>query len=200
MLEQGPISNLVSQCREFQIRRNSVVKFLLISLTCLALLACRSTDLANWPRDLPERRYFIAAYEADVSNQRVQSRAAYLQWILSFYAGTVVAPTGWNEMQSAVVASAPLERRLGLDSQLHLLGRQIAAEWAKENERRLIDSRMLGIWGSVLQLVAGPEQQYAAIQLISSDVSGLLQDQLESSEINDARYEQRLGLHLFGDF
>lgn len=176
------------------------MKFLLISLTCLALLACRSADLANWPRDLPERRYFIAAYEADVSNQRDQSRAAYLQWILSFYAGTVVAPTGWNEMQSAVVASAPLERRLELDSQLHLLGRQIAAEWAKENKRRLIDSRMLGIWGSVLQLVAGPEQQYAAIQLISSDVSGLLQDQLESSEINDARYEQRLGLHLFGDF
>ncbi|MDD9890225.1 MAG: hypothetical protein OXU66_01655 [Gammaproteobacteria bacterium] len=176
------------------------MKIVVISFTCLALFTCRSADLANWPRDLPARQYFVAVYEADEINQEVQSREAYLQWILSFYAGTVVAPTGWNEMQLAVVESAPADRKVELEEQLFLLGRQIAAEWAKENAGRVIDSRMLGVWGSVLQLVVGADQQHAAIQLISSDVSGLLQNQLNSSEINDLRYEERLGLQLFGDF
>ncbi|NKB33828.1 MAG: hypothetical protein GKR91_12085 [Pseudomonadales bacterium] len=176
------------------------MKFGLISFTCLALFACRSTDLANWPGELPNQQHFIIAYEADGDNQAVQSQQEYLRWVLSFYEGTVVAPIGWTEMQSLVVDLADSEQRAGLNSQLFDLGRLIAAEWAKENAGRAIDSRMLGIWASVLQLVVSPEQQYAAIALISDDVKGLLQGELNRPEINDARYEQRLGLQFFGDF
>ena len=73
-------------------------------------------------------------------------------------------------------------------------------KWAKENSSRAIDSRMLSIWGSVLQLITGPEQLYAAIQLIRADVEALLNQDILGDEINDARYERRLGLQLFGDF
>ena len=59
---------------------------------------------------------------------------------------------------------------------------------------------MLSIWGSVLRLITGPEQLYSAIQLIRADVEALLNQDILGDEINDARYEQRLGLQLFGDF
>jgi len=176
------------------------VKFGLISLFCLTLLTCRSIDTADWPASLPSQDYFVEAYEADAVNQELQSRQEYLQWILSFYDGTVVAPTGWEAMQSMVVQNAAPEQRSKLNAQLFELGGQIAAEWAKENSGRAIDSRMLSIWGSVLQLVVGPEQLYAAIQLIRADAEGLLNRDLLGDEINDARYEERLGLRLFGDF
>ena len=56
---------------------------------------------------------------------------------------------------------------------------------------------MLGIWGSVLQLAEGPEQQQETIQLISEDVNALLENELLAAKIQDARYEQHLGLRLF---
>ena len=52
----------------------------------------------------------------------------------------------------------------------------------------------------MLQLKTGPEQLYAAIQLIRADVEALLNRDILGDEINDARYERRLGLQLFGDF
>ena len=112
----------------------------------------------------------------------------------------MVAPTGWTELQSVVTRAASEERKPGLEAQLTDLGGQIAAEWAKENDLRVIDSRMLGIWGSILQIALEPEQQFQAIQLISKDVEALLLGTLSESDIEDSRYEQRLGLELFGDF
>lgn len=180
------------------ILRHDLVKFLFISLVCFALHACHSIDSVNWPAELPNRQYFIAAYDADSVNQELQTVEAYLQWVVSFYEGTLVAPTGWSAMQTLVVKAALPSKRNALNEQLFLLGRQIAAEWAKENSGRAIDSRMLGIWGAVIQLSASPNEQNAAIQLIASDVNALLLGKLEYSEIRDARYEERLGIQLFG--
>ena len=175
------------------------MKVIYVSLTCFLLYACYSTDVINWPRELPERDYFVSAYRTDPVNREFQTREAYLQWIVSFYQGTLVAPTGWSQIQLLVVGSAPPSLKDELEEQLFLLGRQIAAEWAKDNSSRLIDSRMLGIWGAVLQLAEGPSQQYAGIQLIRKDVNELLLGKLLPSEVNDARYEENLGLQLFGD-
>jgi hypothetical protein len=176
------------------------VKFGLVCLSCLMLFSCRSTNLADWPDDLPTQSYFISSYSSDHANQAVQSQQEYLEWILSFYAGTLVAPTGWTDLQSLVIAAAPVERRPALQVQLRDLGGQIAAEWAKANDLRIIDSRMLGIWGSVLQMAVAPDQQFQAIQLISNDVAAILSGNLPASDIADSRYEQQLGLQLFGDF
>ena len=176
------------------------MKFALICLSCLLLLSCRTTDLADWPAELPAQSFFVANYSQDSANQAVQSRQDYLQWVLSFYTGTLVAPIGWIELQSLVIAAAARDRRVELQSQLADLGGQIAAEWAKENNTRVIDSRMLGIWGSVLQIAVEPNQQFQAIQLISEDVLAILAGNLSPADVDDARYEQQLGLQLFGDF
>ena len=176
------------------------MKFGLICLSSLMLFACRTADLTEWPTELPQKSFFISMYASDPGNIAVQSQQEYLQWILSFYGGTLVAPTGWTELQSVVTRAASEERKPGLEAQLTDLGGQIAAEWAKENDLRVIDSRMLGIWGSILQIALEPEQQFQAIQLISKDVEALLLGTLSESDIEDSRYAQRLGLELFGDF
>ncbi|MCH2347955.1 MAG: hypothetical protein MK299_11300 [Pseudomonadales bacterium] len=179
--------------------RRDIVKYGLISFLCLTLCACRNTDLPNWPSELPEQHYFVSAYQSDINNTAAQSQQEYLQWVLSFYEGNLVVPTGWLYIQNLVVRSAQPELKEKLELHLTTLGGKIAAEWAKANEHRTIDSRMLGIWGSVLQLAEGPEQQQKTIQLIGEDVNALLEKDLLAAEIQDVRYEQRLGLRLFDD-
>ena len=177
--------------------RRDIVKYGLISFLCLILCACRNTDIPNWPSVLPEQHYFVSAYQSDIGNKAAQSQQEYLQWVLSFYEGNLVITTGWLYVQSLVVRSAQPELKEELELHLTTLGGKIAAEWAKANEHRTIDSRMLGIWGSVLQLAEGPEQQQETIQLISEDVKALLEKELLAAKIQDARYEQRLGLRRF---
>ena len=177
--------------------RRDIVKYGLISFLCLALCGCRNIDLPNWSSELPEQHYFVSAYQSDIGNKAAQSQQEYLQWVLSFYEGNLVITTGWLYVQSLVVRSAQPELKEELELHLTTLGGKIAAEWAKANEHRTIDSRMLGIWGSVLQLAEGPEQQQETIPLISEDVNALLENELLAAKIQDARYEQRLGLRRF---
>ena len=151
-----------------------MVKYGLICFLGLTLCACRSADLPNWPPELPVQHYFVTAYQSDTKNKADQSQQEYLRWVISFYEGNLMVPTGWLYIQNVVVMSARPERKEEVEIHLTALGGKIAAEWAKANELRAIDSRMLGIWGSVLQLAKGPEQQHETIQLISEDVSSLL--------------------------
>ncbi|MED5530385.1 MAG: hypothetical protein VYA99_08515 [Pseudomonadota bacterium] len=177
-----------------------MVKYGLICFLGLTLCACRSADLPNWPPELPVQHYFVTAYQSDTKNKADQSQQEYLRWVISFYEGNLMVPTGWLYIQNVVVMSARPERKEEVEIHLTALGGKIAAEWAKANELRAIDSRMLGIWGSVLQLAKGPEQQHETIQLISEDVSSLLDKDLLAEEIQNARYEQRLGLQFFDNF
>ena len=169
-------------------------------LWVLFLLGCSVTGPIFWPDKLPELAYFEANYKRDKDNQLVQSKADYLRWVVSFYEGTLIAPVGWLNLQSIVVEIAEPEDRLELGKQLTELGRVISGEWAKENDKRVIDSRLLSLWGSVMQLSDGPQVQAQAILLIEKDVNALLNRQLTPESITDERYEGVLGIDLFGGF
>ena len=178
----------------------SLMKFVLISATCLAFLACQSNRIAQWPDALPDRELFIAAYAEDIANQGRQTQREYLTWILSFYEGNLIYASGWVDVQAMVLANtAPLDRN-GLHVSLQELGASIAAEWAKHNDLRGIDSRMLSLWGSVLQIASSSEARQHSIEVISADVDSLLNGSLLAAEIQDSRYEQILELDLFGGF
>tara|TARA_B100000427_G_scaffold1394_1_gene1398 strand:+ start:616 stop:1146 length:531 start_codon:yes stop_codon:yes gene_type:complete len=172
----------------------------LLFLWVLFLLGCSVTGPIFWPDRLPELAYFEANYKSDKDNQLVQSKADYLGWVVSFYEGTLIAPVGWLNLQSMVVEMAEPEDRLELGKQLTELGRLISGEWAKENDKRVIDSRLLSLWGSVMQLSDGPQVQAQAILLIEKDVNALLNRQLTPESITDERYEGVLGIDLFGGF
>ena len=163
-------------------------------------MGCSVTDTIFWPEALPERQYFEANYRKDKDNQLVQSHVDYLDWVVSFYEGTLIAPVGWLDLQSIVLKIAEPESRPELDKKLTDLGRLISGEWAKENNKRVIDSRLLSLWGSVMQLSDDPQVQAQAILLIEKDVSALLNRQLMPEAITDERYEEALGIDLFSGF
>ena len=161
---------------------------------------CIATNEALWPTNIPQREYFESIYSGDKDNQLVQSKAGYLQWVVSFYEGTLIAPVGWLGLQSTVLDKADPKDRLELGNRLTTLGRLISGEWAKENDKRVIDSRMLSLWGSIMQLADDPRIQGQAVSLIKKDVKALLDRQLPPEAIVDERYEKGLGIDLFEGF
>lgn len=173
---------------------------LLMVLLSLLLASCIYRDLEHWPDSIPQQQLFIDAYYADLDNQRLQSEQEYLAWILSFYQGNLVYQTGWSDIESAVLMTASPSQRAMLGSELNRLGTAMGAEWAKHNAVRHIDSRLLALWGSVLQLASSLEQQLRSIQVISDDVNGLLAGELTMSDIQAPRYEAMLHIDLFDDF
>lgn len=178
----------------------NTIKLKLISLTLLLLCSCVSQNPGSWPETIPQQEFFVDAYSADPVNRDRQTQQEYLGWIRSFYQGSLVYQNGWLEVEAAVLASVQIEGRDHLDSQLTELGVAIASEWAKHNDVRRIDSRMLGLWGSVLQLAANFQQQRQSIEVINDDVDALLTGSIGQSDIQDARYERMLQIELFGGF
>lgn len=170
-----------------------------IALSALLLTSCISTQ-TDWPGEAPARGRFITAYANDPANQQRQSRDDYLRWVRNFYTGTLSYPRGWLDIQSQIVASAGAGERAELSANLHDLGAVIGAEWAKANAVRRIDSRILGLWGSVLQLADLEGKRAESIELISSDVDRLIQGRVSKDDIVESRYARRLDLEFFESF
>ena len=173
---------------------------LFLLLIAFLLQGCLVNNSSRWPVNVPEREYFESIYRADVDNQLVQSRAEYLNWVVSFYEGTLIAPLGWLELQSIVLEMSDLSERIELSRRVTILGGLIAGEWAKENEERVIDSGLLSLWASIMQLSVGSGVQNSAILLIEKDVNLLLAGELVPSAIDGERYEQKLEMDLFDGF
>lgn len=165
----------------------------------LFLSACAVQPL-DWPENLPSRAFFEEAYTADLANQPLQSRREYLEWIKSFYTGTLIYPTGWFDVQERVIATAAPENAELLSPRIAMLGQLIAAEWAKENSGRVIDNRLLALWGATLQAATPGQQRLEVFELVESDVRRLLERELSKTSIADSRYDELLGLDSFGDF
>jgi len=166
----------------------------------LLLASCITPSIRNWPEEVPRQSLFLRAYRADTANQTLQTEQAYLEWILGFYQGTLIYPTGWLDVEEVLLESTEPESRAQLDERLEQLGITIGAEWAKENEARLIDNRMLALWGSTLQLMQGTEERIEAIEVVSEDIDQLFAGSLRKRDIVEARYAEKLGFEVFGDF
>ena len=178
----------------------SLIKTSVTLLFAFTLASCISPNMHEWPDDVPKINLFVNAYRSDVPNQAFQSEEDYLEWILGFYQGTVLYPTGWLDVERQLLNSTEAEQKAVLALRLRDLGILIATEWAKDNESRLIDSRMLALWGSCLQLMQGTEARLAAIDLVSQDIEALSEGVLQKTDIVEARYAKRLEFEVFGDF
>ena len=166
----------------------------------LALASCITPSIRDWPDDVPPSHLFIRTYRADAANQALQSEQSYLEWILGFYQGTVIYPTGWFDVERQLLEITEPEHQAVLALRLRNLGILIGAEWAKENEARLIDNRMLALWGSTLQLMSTTDARLGAIELVSQDIEALFAGALQKTDIVEARYAERLGFEVFGGF
>jgi len=154
----------------------------------------------DWPQNLPARQYFQCAYQADPVNREIQDESEYLRWVVDFYQGNLLYPSGWNDVEAAVLAITPPALRQDMQVQFENLGRRIAAEWSKDNSVRLIDNRLLSLWGSILQLAPDERQINLAITVIDADIAAILARQLDPASVDERRYEEVLEIQLFEGF
>ena len=175
-------------------------RFGLLSTLLFTLASCVTPDIHNWPDSVPPQEVFIEAYAEDQENQHRQSQSEYLEWTLSFYQGNLVYQSGWQDIRSYVFEAPSEQERVQLLAQLRDLGVAIGSEWAKHNDLRLIDSRMLSLWGSTIQLAPDFESQQETVEVIAQDVERLLNGNLPREEIHERRYSSILGIELFEGF
>ena len=171
-----------------------------IAAVCLFLASCIGPNLEDWPDSIPQTQVFIVAYDADEDNQGRQSETEYLEWVLSFYQGNLAYQSGWQDIQGYVYAAPAPEVEQELLEQLNLLGIAIGSEWSKHNDVRQIDTRMLSLWGSTIQLAPDFDTQKQTVEVIATDIVLLLNGSLSKQDILEERYADILGLDLFGGF
>ena len=179
---------------------NSSRRPLFIAAVCLFLASCIGPNLEDWPDSIPQTQVFIVAYDADEENQGRQSETEYLGWVLSFYQGNLAYQSGWQDIQGYVYEAPAREAEQALLEQLSLLGIAIGSEWSKHNDVRQIDTRMLSLWGSTIQLAPDFDTQKQTVEVIAIDIDLLLSGSLSKQDILEERYADILGLELFGDF
>ena len=183
--------------------KNSKIMKTMSALLAAALLqGCASFGVNNtriledWPDTVPDQAVFIQAWQQDRENRNLQSNVEYLNWVVRFYEGGELMSMGWNDMTPAILHGLAPEQMQQATRQRDQLGRAIAAEWAKDNEVREIDTAMLSLWGDLMIAAPEPSQRLAAMEMISRDVEKLLSGRLSPELITEQRYVEALGIQL----
>ncbi len=171
---------------------------LAVMIACTTLLAAcvNSQILEKWPEQIPKQSYFRALYRSDTPNSARQSELEYLTWVARFYEGWEMMPIGWDDISASVLVDLEPAQYRAIDTLLQRLGVQISGEWAKDNDVRLIDSRMLSLWAGVMQAEYSPQYRMTAVDVIARDVNRILSSELAPTLVNESRYERLLGMSL----
>ncbi len=133
----------------------------------------------NEPWYAPQENDFREVYERDPANRDRQSWSGYWGYIRSFYEGNFVF-TGWTKQVKAVIELVQSEEvRSELRAALNDLGKRIAAEWAKDNSVRTIDTAALREFGERLTRARKSEDgtgviARAEIEAVRADVDARL--------------------------
>lgn len=159
-------------------------------LCLLVLGACASTPTPeNWPEQAPPHSYFVEEYQHDPANRMRQSQTDYLSWVTRFYRGRP-GILGWQDITDSVVQDMEPGQRATTMELARTLGRRIAAEWAKDNDVRVIDTAMLSLWGSIMVTAVEPGERLEAMQAIDRDTRALLEGELPPTQITEERYAE----------
>ncbi len=103
---------------------------------------------------IPREEDFRPRYRSDRNNQERQDWTAYWNWVQVFYRGNLFS-AGWTRECERLLKQG--EDGLSRDERvrrLNVLGRLIAAEWAKDNHVRRLDTADVRRWGRSLEKAA----------------------------------------------
>lgn len=161
------------------------------SIILLLMLGACSTTVTpeNWPASAPPYRHFVETYHSDEANQALQSEDDYLLWVRRFYEGRP-GVLGWNDLTDSVTEDMSDAQQSLVDDLGSRLGRRIAAEWAKANAVRRIDTAMLSLWGSIMVTAESPETRLEAMRAIDRDTRALLDGDLSPMQVTEERYAE----------
>ena len=161
--------------------------FVLLLASCSIKVPVLDTD---WPEDpeVPERGWFAARYVSDTGNQQHQRPTEYLRWVVRFYFGWINHSTGWVDVTRRVTDSAAAGPESELARRMMLLGRRIAAEWAKESPEKRINNHAIAVWNKALLIAADEGEIDATVLNVARDVDGIFSGKIATAEINMARY------------
>ena len=119
-----------------------------------------------------DEAYFRQRYDEDAANQGKQSWKEYQDWVRAFYEGKRFPPvSGWNDQRKDILKTVPAERQGALAPLLDETGRELAAEWAKDNAVRKVSTGDLQAWGSRFSSAAKePASLEAALREVRAEV------------------------------
>lgn len=169
----------------------SLLKRAIGCLIIVLIQACSTLpENESWPTDLPARQIFIENCKNNSNSCSTRDKTEeYLIWVKRFYYGSVLYPSGWNEMTELLTSSLQNSGdKTIVRDRLDKLGLVIVFEWAKENSERLINSQLLATWGSALRSSAERNEQIEFITRIDNDVNSILSGSLMPEEIIFERY------------
>lgn len=157
----------------------------------LALSGCVAHQVkeSTWPEDLPPRAYFLKQYQQDTVNKNIQNQEEYLTWIIRFYKGWELYPSGWNNITQEVLLK--LKNRQAANKvkvKMERLGLLISEEWAKNNKTRIINTRHVSVWGSALLKSLDHDETLQLIDRVSMDIDNLLAHKIAVDAIAADRY------------
>lgn len=150
----------------------------------------------EWPDGIPPRDYFIERYRNDAANHDLQSEREYLSWVRRFYEGWEIYPFGWLDMQKDVIGLIAADQADAALEKLHSAGLIIATDWARHNTIHRITTRVLALWGEVIEVALGDGKADAAIDLITQDARDLVEGETRPENYDPVYYESRLGIYM----
>ena len=162
----------------------------LIYISLALLQSCTTLPSDNdWPSDLPAKSIFVESCQKKNGCATDNQTKDHLQWIKRFYQGSILYPTGWHEISERLLATLNNnEIVLNTSQRLDKLGLKIVLEWAQDNRVRLINSKLLSIWGNALARSTENNSQIEFITQIEKDVDQILLGTLSAEEISSDRY------------
>lgn len=169
-----------------------VLSIVCISLSLLTGCVGPRQASENWPQSLPPLEFYKDVYYADQKNQPQQTLNNYLRWVRNFYQGFELYRQGWNDFVPQVLADVEdPQKRSEVERQLYYLGRDISGEWGKYDEKRLIRTRHLSVWGNAMRTAMATGDVLEIINEVEQDVEALLNRTLDPDEINADRYYEQ---------
>ena len=167
-----------------------MIRFCFILSVMALLAACSSLqDDDKWSNELPPQPYFLSAYESDAPNQTYQSLEDYLFWVERFYNGINLVP-GWSSLSGQVLEKLEEPQLSVVETRLYNLGLKIGAEWPKDNQVRLLNSRSANVWRDALIESLSRDELDAYLSILEQDVTDLLAGKIDNEAIYFERYYQ----------
>ncbi len=130
----------------------------------------------------PGQNHFRRFYQADSANQKKQTWTQYEGWIKTFYSGNLLV-SGWKSAAEKFCQNVDTEdERKEVVYYLNVLGRIIAAEWAKDAKHARITSADVQKWATELNSLQQQEgQRVEALKKLAMNVSSALRAEKELS-------------------